>query len=113
MPNNYIQTDQLRTTTQRLIDETMEINNLFQGKVIPTLNACQEDLKVSGLNYDEVQTTFNNVFNSIVNQLNELSDAMENKIIPKYEQAAASISKLFNQDFANQMNTIMNNINKQ
>lgn len=110
MADNYIQTSNLRDVTKRLNEEADEINQLFNGKVLKALEACQDELKVSGLNYDEIQNTFKSVFKSAVDQLKELTTAMDTTILPKYEATAASIAKLFNQDFANEMSNYLNQI---
>ena len=52
------------------------------------------------------------VFNpAVVNQINELTDAMNNIIIPKYEATSNVINRLFNQDFATEISDCIKAIN--
>ena len=111
MPGNYINIEDLKAINTSLKSDVDKIDALYTNTVQTALTNCQEDLKVSGLNYDEVQTSFKNLFTSLSAQLNELTNAMDNKIIPQYEATASSIVKLFNQDFANEMNDYMKIIN--
>ena len=111
MPGNYINLDDLKTINQGLKSDIEKINSLYTNSVANALINCQEDLKVSGLNYDEVQNSFKNVFTSLTAQLTTLTDAMDSKIIPQYEATASSIIKLFNQDFANEMSDYIRIIN--
>lgn len=109
MDNSYI--SELKDTNEKLVEETNELNNLVQEKVLPALEICKDNLIMSGLNYEEIKTTFDTVFKNTTSQINELTSAMNDTIIPKYEQTAASIAKIFNQDFVNEMNNYMSNIN--
>jgi DNA anti-recombination protein RmuC len=108
---DYIKIGDLREITDDIKNEANNLLDAYSTHVVTALESSQVELKVSGLNYDEVQESMKKVFTNIVGQINELTDAMNTKILPKYEATAASVSKLFNQDFANQITEYLNVIN--
>lgn len=112
MANNYIKIENLKEISTSLKNDADKITDLYNNTIKTALESCQNDLKVSGLNYDDIQAAFGKVFANLSNQLIELTDAMNNKIIPKYEQTASTIAKLFNQDFATEINNYLSIINK-
>ena len=112
MDNNtsYISTNELNQINSMLKDDTRGINEIYEKKILLAIRRCEEDLKVSGLDYSEVENTFKTVFQTVTEQLDGLTNLLEKDIIPKYEATAASITKLFNQDFASQMTDCLNSI---
>lgn len=93
----------LRQVASKLADNSKQLNTLYTNDIISVLNACQEELKVSGLDYDNVYDSFKKMFTGLHSQLEALVDAMNNIIIPEYELTAQAISTMFNSEFASEM----------
>lgn len=104
MADSKIKTGELRNISTSIRKDAEKLNDLYTGSISKALDSCRENLVVSGLNVEEIQTSFKVLFTDLVNQLNEFVDAMDTKILPQYELTATSITRLFNQDFANEMN---------
>ena len=85
--------------------------NTFTSKILPVLNSSEECLKVSGLNYEEVQKSFNDVFNKLDGRLTDLSRALTDKIIPGYENASDVIRQMFNTEFAEELQKALSIMN--
>jgi hypothetical protein len=111
MAESRINTGDLRRLTTQIKNDTDKMNDLYQHTISKALEECQNDLVVSGVNFDDIQTSFKTLFTNLINQLNEFTDVMQNTVIPKYETTAGYITKLFNQDFANEMNEYIKIIN--
>lgn len=111
MADSKIKTENLRNLTTNIKKDNDKMNELYNNTISRALEACQEELVVSGVNFEDIQTSFKNLFINLTSQINELTDAMENKILPSYEATANSLSRLFNQDFANEMNDFIKIIN--
>lgn len=112
MADSQISTGDLRNITTNIKKDTDKINDLYNLHISKALEECQDDLILSGVDFQYIQDSYKNLFTNLISQLNEFTDALSNNIIPRYEATASSITKLFNQDFANEMNEYLNIINK-
>lgn len=102
----------MREVAAAIDTKRQEIFNTYVSDVGSVLNLSRECFKVSGLDYDSVKSSFDNVFNSLDERLSSLSGALTNRIIPKYENSSRSISTMFNQTFADQMRSTMSIMNE-
>ena len=100
----YIDSGSLKEIANQLSENSEKMYSVYSQDIVSALEACQEDLKVSGLSYGEVNETFRNLFVSLRSQINGLAEALNTTILPEYESSAAAISKMFNEDFASKMN---------
>ena len=107
-----INTTEMRNIADNIRGWNEEIWSIVVQKVRPILESSKDCLTVSGLSYDEVITSFNNVFDTLDNQLSSLSEVLTNKIIPKYEQSENVVANMFNKDFAAEMTKLMGEMNK-
>ena len=112
MSDVYVNSEGLKSIALGIEQKRAAINDLYKTKVVQLLNRSKEDLKVSGLNYDELYSSFDTLFSSLDNRLNELVNILVNVVIPKYGQVCDSIVKMFNNDFANSMNDIIATMNQ-
>ena len=111
MADSSINIGELKNISNQIKDDTNKISDLYKNTISTALENCKEDLTVSGVNFNEVQTSFQKLFTSLTSQLDEFTNAMNTKIIPSYETTAVVITKLFNEQFANEMNEYLNIIN--
>ena len=102
----------LQQVSTRLAENSDKIYSLYTNDIVSVLKASEEELKISGLNFDNVYESFKKMFTGLHSQINELVDALNNTIIPGYEASAQSISSMFNSDFAGQMNDLLGLMNK-
>lgn len=110
---DYVNLNDLKAITTDIKNQADEISNAYTNQVINALESSKNELKVSGVNYEEMQETIKKVFTSVASQVYELTEAMNNIIIPKYETTTNVVNKLFNQDFANEINDCLTAINNQ
>lgn len=108
---DFISINDLGEITADIMANSDKIHFAYTEKVVKGLERAQNELKVSGVNYDEIQETMKKLFTNLTTQLNELTDAMTNTIIPKYEATTNVINRMFNQEFANEINDCLATIN--
>ena len=94
----------LQQVSSQLKTNSDKIYTLYTSDITSVLKSCEDELKVSGLEYDSVYEAFKKMFTSLHTQIDELVDALNNKIIPEYELSGQAISNMFNSDFASEMN---------
>ncbi len=108
----YVSTEDLRQVANNLNNKKNEIMNIYNSKVKPVMQQSKEAITVSGLNFEEFNRQFNQAFTNLANEIGSLSNALTNKIIPNYNDLSQSIRNAFNNEFANQMSTILANLKK-
>ena len=108
----YINSESLKEIASQLSANAERIDSVYNQDIVSALEACQADLKISGLNYGEVNETFRTLFVSLKGQINELANALNTTILPEYMTTAETISKMFNQDFASKMNDYLSIMKK-
>ena len=112
MSNNMlVKADDIRLIAKNIDSKREEINTIYKNEVLPVLNSSEDCLKVSGLKYDDVSSSFNNLFNSLDEHLSKLSKVLVEKIIPGYEASSAVIKQYFNSQFAEQLTAAMAKMN--
>ncbi len=112
MSDIKINTSEVRTIANRLDSKKEEMMNTYKNRLVPLLKSSEECLKVSSLSYDEVISSFDSVFNTLNQRMTELTDILKNKIIPEYENSANVISQSFNNNFAEEMRSILSSMTK-
>lgn len=108
----------IRVNTQGVLNAANNIDakkaqmlEIYQKKILPALQSSEDYLKVSGLSYEEIIASFNQLFGSLDNQLGDFTSTLTTKVIPKYQQSSEIVNQMFNSDFANQMNDILTKMN--
>ena len=102
----------LQQVSSQLASNSEKLYSIYSSEIIPLLNSCEEELKVSGLDYSVVSDSFKQVFTRLHSRIDDLVNALNNTIIPEYESTAQSISKIFNTDFANKVTNSLNIMTK-
>lgn len=97
---------------QNIDTRRQEIYDVYKTQIVPILKSSEECLSVSGLNYDDVIKSFENVFNSLNTQITDLYKALTDKIIPNYENTSNIIRQLFNSEFAEELSGILSTMNE-
>lgn len=105
--NINIDTTQVSNIATNINKRRVEISEIYHNKILPILKTSEDCLKVSGLSYDEVVTSFNTVFDSLNEKLNNLTDDLNTKVIPQYESSATVVSRMFNDEFADKVREAM------
>ena len=76
-----VKTEDIRLIAKNIDTKREEINTIYKNEVLPVLNSSEDCLKVSGLKYDDVSNSFNNLFNSLDEHLGKLSKVLVEQII--------------------------------
>ena len=104
--------DELKTIATTLKAKNEELYSLYKGEFSSILEDSKSCIKVSGLDFGSMQSSFNTLFTNLNTQLTNLSEVLTNKVIPNYENGAESLKNMFNSDFASAMQDILGEINK-
>ena len=87
------------------------MHNTYASKVQPLLKSIEECLTVSGVSYDEIISSFDGVFNGLDKNLSNLYSALNDKIIPQYEESMSVVTRIFNNDFASELRSVLSRMN--
>lgn len=101
-----IDTSGVRTIANNLKNYNSDIMNISK-EAMTILNKLQDYIIISGLNFNDVTTTFNQAFTDTENDLDRLTDVLLNRIIPKYEELYNSVKTFFNQEFASELSSYL------
>ena len=110
--NLQVSVEDLRQVANNLLSEKDKISDIYNKKIVSILDNSKDAISASGVNFDEFRTTFSNVFSRLSTNLENLSNALTNEIIPKYNDLNSFVGKSFNVDFANEMNSLLGKINQ-
>ena len=110
--NLQVSVEDLRQVANNLLSEKYKISDIYNKKIVSILDNSKDAITASGVNFDEFRATFSNVFSRLSTNLENLSNALTNEIIPKYNDLNSFVGKSFNVDFANEMNSLLGKINQ-
>ncbi len=105
--NNIIKTADIKQVANNIDKKRDEIYNVYKESILTILNNSQDILKVSGLTYDELIASFNELFTNLDNQLSGLVRFLTNNVITSYEKSSDAIARNFNQKLADQVSKAM------
>ena len=108
--SNFVSTDGLREIATGINSKREEISALYKNTITNILTESKEAIAISGINYDEFLSKFGKTFDTLDTRLGELSDVLTNQIIPSYDEMHGQLQKVFNQDFATEMNDIVSKL---
>ena len=106
-----VSTEELKQVSKNIDDKRNQISMIYNNKLKNILEESKEAVVASGLDFDEFKQSFGTAFSRIETKLGELSSALINEIIPQYESLNSYIGKAFNVDFANEMSSILKELN--
>lgn len=81
-----INVNELRLISTSMRTKIDGINSIYTTTISPVINSSKECLVASGLNFDEINEAYKTAFTTLNNDLNEITDTLINKVIPKYEE---------------------------
>ena len=103
---------QLSTVPSTLKAKSEDILKVYNNNVKNILETSKEAIVVSGLNFETFESYFANAFTSLSNELENLANALQNQILPKYDNLSISIRNAFNNEFGSQMQSIIEELKK-
>lgn len=109
---SIVNKDGIIQIAQNIDSRRQDIMDVYKSKILPILQSSSECLSVSGLDYEDVIKSFDNVFNSLDTQITDLYRALTDKIIPSYENSSNIIRQLFNSEFAEELSKILSIMNQ-
>lgn len=105
-----VDTNQLSTIPASLRTKKDEILNVYNNQVKSILETSKDAIIVSGVNFEEFETYFAKAFTTLGNELDNLANALQNQILPRYDNLSVSIKNAFNNEFASQMQSILDTL---
>lgn len=70
------------------------------------MEKSQSCISISGLNFEQINQSFNQIFKKVTTNLDSLTLKLEKDVIPKYNALGEEIKAMFNQEFATKMNDL-------
>lgn len=106
----YVNTNNLETIAKSLRNRDSAIKSIYKNQVKVLLEESKDAIKVSGVDFSDIDAQFNQAFMNLSSNLNELSNILINNILPKYNDLSLAIKSAFNDKFASEMNNILTSI---
>ncbi len=103
----YVNTNDLRDIAKEIASRQQAISDLYQNNIKSILKMSEGVMKFSGLDFEEICGLYDAIFYNLDAKLYNIHHMLEGKIATNYESLDASVSKAFNEDFAQQMKDIM------
>ena len=87
-----VDTSALREIVTNMNSQKEELIKIYNSIIKPVLESSKECIKVSGIDFEEVEQLFATIFNNVSYNVNNLSNELTNKIIPNYENVNNQIT---------------------
>ena len=105
-----VRTEELRTVARELLQRKDAILNIYNNQVKRVMEDSKEAINISGLEFNEFNIEFQKAFTDLGSRIELLANKLQNEILPKYDDLSSSIKNAFNNEFANQMQTLLSQI---
>lgn len=105
-----VKTEELREVARDLLQRKESLNNIYNNSVKRVMEDSKEAINISGLEFNEFNLEFQKAFTELGNRMENLANALQNQILPKYDDLSSSIKSAFNNEFASQMQNLLNQI---
>ncbi len=103
-----ISTEELKTVLNSLKSQRDIIINEYRNSIKNVLNSSSSCFRVSGINIDTIISIFDDTFNNLDRCFEILIDALENNVIKNYSELAIAIRKMFDDNFASKIMSLLN-----
>ena len=107
-----VRTEELRQVANELLKRKDSINNIYTNQIKNIMEGSKEAINISGLEFNEFNVAFQKAFTELTNRIENLANALNNQILPKYDDLSVSIRNAFNNEFASQMQNLLNEIRR-
>ena len=107
MKNETISIETLKLLVNQLKEKKDQIDSIYKIQVKDTLLSGRINLKIDYSKYDEIENKINQSFLVFDEEILELIEVLNNKIIPGYENLSDDIIHLFNQKFAKEISSLL------
>ena len=98
---------------KKLKGKSDDIYKLYSKDIKDVLDNSRQCFYVSGLDSDKIISSFDDIYGGLNTQISDLVDLLENEIILRYDELKIAISKMFNDNFSNQMESLLPGVTKQ
>ena len=105
-----VSTEDLRKVANELLQRKDSLNNIYTNQVKRVMEDSREAISISKLDFNEFDIEFQKAFTNLGNRIESLANALNNQILPKYDDLSISIRNAFNNEFASQMQSLLNDI---
>ena len=87
--------------------QSEEIYDSYKNHIVDALVLSKNCIKVSGLDFAQTLTSFDQVFDKISDRLGTLTSFLQNNVITRYDALGAEIRTMFDKDFASKMASLL------
>ncbi len=100
--------DELKRVLESLKTQRETINSVYNDKIQSVINNSASCFGIAGLDCTKIEESYRDTFATINTNFEKLIDILENDVIKNYSELSLAIKQMFNIDFANQMETLLN-----
>ena len=102
-----VNTSELRLIASDIRDRKNIIIDIYESNIKSLLLESEKRIIESGEDYEECLKTYESLFSDLDNNIDELVTTLVDKIIPVYEDLSSNIKELFNNQFAKELESIL------
>ena len=109
---SVISVEDVKDVLSKLKTQREVLNNTFKNEIENVLHSSQLCFSIAGVDYSAVYDSFNRTFTQLDNRFESLIKVLDNGVIDKYSDLINAVNKMFNKDFGNQINYLLEINNK-
>ena len=102
-----ISIEEVKVVLNNLKAQNELIKNTFKNEIVNVLQLSESCLSVAGLDYSKIYDSLNETFTKVDERFINLINALDGVVIKNYNQTSDTVSKMFNNDFANQLSDLL------
>ena len=105
--NEIVSIEGLKNISKELASCADELNNIYNNKLLKVLNECKPYFDDNNISYDKEIYDYNKLYKELYNKISTYSEIVGNSIANSYNETKNNLEELFNGEFLNKYNQIM------
>ena len=103
----FVKLDELKEIAVKMREKKDILLDIYEKKIKQILYKSNLCITKSGGNYEEIESTYNDLISQFDYKMTDLDEFLINKVIPSYEYLSTDIKNIFNHDFADKMQNLL------
>lgn len=107
--NTRVNAEALKQVNNKMIDGKNEIMDIYNSNIKEVIRNSEQFLDMKGIAIGDIANKINELFADFNKKMTELTDTLSDIIVPGYINLNDDIKNLFSEQFASEMDSLMNN----
>ncbi len=105
--NETVNIEGLKQLSKELTNYNEELKKIYNDKLLQLLVECKPYFDKNNISYERELSDYRRLYNELNRKLSNYSDLLGNSIANSYNETKNDINELFNNNFKNILNEIM------